>query len=115
MRSVTITTVRRLSLEHSAEEQKWIIKDIIPSEFDYHLDIYRGLSGCPYLRLIHDTVPNQSLFIFKYCTGTLLDLRHRDLPNALTKRILKDTLRGLAALHDRDVVHNGNTMSSALL
>ena len=109
-RSVNFTTVRLLNLERSAEEQKWIVKDINPSNFDYLLDIYRGLSGCPYLRLVHDTVPSQSTFIFKYCTGTLLDLGHRDLTIALTKRILNDTLRGLAALHDRDVVHNGNSM-----
>ena len=113
MPSVALNTVQWLNLELSAKERKWIIKDIIPSDFDYLLDIYRGLSGCPYLRLIHDTVPDQSLFVFRYCTGTLLDLGHRDLPIALTKQILKDTLRGLAALHDRDVVHNGNWVSSA--
>lgn len=30
-----------------------------------------------------------------------------DLPIALTKRILKDTLRGLAGLHDHNIVHTG--------
>ena len=69
--------------------------------------MYHGLRDCHYLRLPYDKVPEQSLFIYEYCTGHLLSLAQKWLPIALTKRILKDALRGLAALHDHDIIHNG--------
>ena len=56
--------------------------------------------------MLHDTVPEPSLIIFKYFTGSLLTLVQQDLPISLTKRVLKDALQGLAALHDRNIVHN---------
>jgi serine/threonine protein kinase len=69
--------------------------------------MYRKLRGCPYLRLPQDTVPEQSIFVYKYFSDDLLSLVQKDLPIALTKRILKDTLRGLAALHDQNIIHTG--------
>ena len=52
-------------------------------------------------------MPDQSLFIFEYRTGHLFTLAQKDLPIALTKRKLKDTLHGLAVLHDHDIIHTG--------
>lgn len=69
--------------------------------------MYRGLHGSPHLRLLQDTVPEQSMFVYRYFTDDLLSLARKDLPINLTKRILKDTLRGLAALHDQNIVHTG--------
>jgi hypothetical protein len=69
--------------------------------------MYRGLYNCPHLRLLQDTVPEQSVFVYKYFTDDLLSMAQMDLPIAFTKRILKDALRGLAALHDQNIVHTG--------
>jgi serine/threonine protein kinase len=69
--------------------------------------MYRELRSCPYLRLSHDTVPELSMFVYKYFTDDLLSLVQKDLPITHTKRVLKDTLRGLAALHDQNIVHSG--------
>lgn len=92
----------------------FIVKDVHQCNFEYLLAIYRRVGSCPYIRLLHDTVLEQSMFVYKYFTGHLLSLAKKDLPIALTKRILKDTLRGLAALHDQNIVHNG-TSSEPLL
>ncbi|KAA6413751.1 MAG: serine threonine kinase [Lasallia pustulata] len=46
------------------------------------------------------------MFVFQYFTDHLLSLAQMDIPTALTKQILKDTLRGLAVLHDQNIVHN---------
>lgn len=61
------------------------------------------------MRGLEDTVPDQSIFVFKYLDENLLGLAQKNLPTATTKKILKDTLRGLAVMHDKDIVHNGNT------
>jgi hypothetical protein len=47
------------------------------------------------------------MFVYKYFTDDLLSLARMDLPIAHTKRILKDTLRGLATLHDQNIIHTG--------
>ena len=60
------------------------------------------------MRGLVDTAPNHSIFVFKYLKENLLGLVQKNLPIAITKRILKDALRGLVALHDKDIVHNGN-------
>lgn len=47
------------------------------------------------------------MFVFEYFADHLLHLAQLELPPAIMKRILKDALRGLAELHDQDVVHTG--------
>lgn len=47
------------------------------------------------------------MFVYEYFTDDLLSLAQKDLPLTVTKRILKDTLRGLAAMHDQNIVHTG--------
>ncbi|TAQ88176.1 hypothetical protein B7494_g3490 [Chlorociboria aeruginascens] len=89
----------------TAGNQKFILKNVPRSNFEYLQDMYRDLCSCPYLRLSQDTVPGQSIFVYQYFSDHLLSLVQKNLPIALTKRILKDTLRGLAALHDKNIVH----------
>lgn len=67
--------------------------------------MYHGLRNCTYIRLAQDTIPERSIFFYKYFSDDLLGLTREDLPIALTKKILKDTLRGLAELHDQKKKH----------
>ncbi|KAK5133296.1 hypothetical protein LTR08_008030 [Meristemomyces frigidus] len=46
------------------------------------------------------------MFVFDHLDESLLGFAKRELPLALTKRILKCALQGLAALHEQDLVHN---------
>lgn len=66
-------------------------------------------SDCDYVRGLEDTAPDQSIFVSRYLNGNFLGLVQKGLPMSTTKRILKDALRGLAAMHDKDIVHNGKT------
>ena len=84
------------------------MKEIPRNTYEFRLEIYRRLGSCPYVRGLEDTAPDQSIFVFKYLEENLLGLVQKNLPIAITKRTLKDALRGLAALHDKDIVHNGN-------
>ena len=47
------------------------------------------------------------MFVYRYFADHLLSFARQDLPSLLSKRILRDTLRGLAALHKRNIVHTG--------
>lgn len=86
--------------------QKFVIKNVL-ADFGYYLDMQRGLGSSPYLRLLQDTIPGRSMFVYKYLKDHLLDLAQKDLPLLLTKRILKDALRGVAELHHQNIVHTG--------
>jgi len=67
----------------------------------------RALGSSRYLRLLQDTIPDRSMFVYEYLKDHLLSLAQKDLPLLLTKRILKDALRGLAELHHQNIVHTG--------
>lgn len=86
----------------------FILKDIVEDQFKYYHDMYNALSS-PYVRSLEDTVSKQSIFIYKYLNGHLLELAQKNLALQETKRVLKDALRGLAALHDQDIVHTGKS------
>ncbi|KAH9224723.1 kinase-like domain-containing protein [Leptodontidium sp. 2 PMI_412] len=45
------------------------------------------------------------MFVYRYFADHLPSFAQKELPIRLTKRILKDSLRGLAALHDQNIVH----------
>lgn len=61
----------------------------------------------PHLRLMRDAIPGQSIIIYDYATDHLLSLTQKEIPLLARKRILRDSLRGLAELHDRNIVHAG--------
>lgn len=95
-----------------AESQKFVLKPVSQDNFEYFQDIYRRLDGFPNVRLLHDTIPDHLTFVFKYAREDLLSETQKGLPLAATKNILKDTLGGLAVLHDQHIIHAG--MSSDL-
>lgn len=93
---------------HSAEDQKFVLKNVSRTSFIDYQEIYRSLHDCPNLRVSCDTIPDQSTFVYKYFSDHLLRLAQEKPPLPVLKRILKDALRGLATLHEKDIVHTGN-------
>ena len=50
------------------------------------------------------------MYAYPFLTDDFLSLAAKtELPLVTTKRILKDALRGIAALHEQNIVHNGTT------
>ena len=86
--------------------QKFVAKNVL-ADFKYYQDMQRALGTSRYLRLLQDTIPDRSMFVYEYLKDHLLSLAQKDLPLLLTKRILKDALRGLAELHHQNIVHTG--------
>lgn len=93
----------------SAGNQRFVLKYVDQEAFRELQTLNNRLRGnSKHIRLIQDIVPNESMFVFQYFTGHLLRLVQKDLPLPVIKRILKDSLRGIAELHDQDIVHTGD-------
>ena len=97
----------KTSSSAEATKAKYVVKTMSSSGFSTYRDIYRDLGDCPYVRVACDNIPSRSSFVYHYFSDDLLSLARQDLPLSLVKRIIKDSLRGLAALHDRRIVHTG--------
>ncbi|KAK4201395.1 kinase-like domain-containing protein [Triangularia verruculosa] len=90
------------------EHEKYVAKNIYHAEFEYQLDLQRPLADCHHLRTVVDTVPDHLLFLYPYLAADLLELaRKESLSDAARKRILRDSLAGLAGLHDQNILHSG--------
>lgn len=96
----------------SAGNDKFVLKEVPHGSFSYYQKLYKRLSGCNHLRIACDSVPDHAIFVYKYLSDHLLSfaLGNPELPTI--KRILKDTLRGIAAMHDQDIVHTGTLYSA---
>lgn len=90
----------------SAEGKNFIIKNMIPGEFEYQLNLQKSLPS-PNVRTVIDTVQQLELFIFPFLAGDLLRLSQKNLSYETRRDILRSALHGLADLHDRDILHNG--------
>jgi serine/threonine protein kinase len=82
-----------------------MLKSIPADGFSYFQGLYSEVRSSPYLRVSVDSIPDQSMFAYKYFKDHLLSFTQNDAPLSITKRILRDALRGIAALHDKDIVH----------
>ncbi|KAH7381557.1 kinase-like domain-containing protein [Pyrenochaeta sp. MPI-SDFR-AT-0127] len=90
----------------TADDKKFILKYVHEVNFKDLQGMNDKLRGnSDHIRLVHDTIPDKSMFVFPYFTDHLLRLVQKDLPLSVTKRILKDALRGISELHDKDIIH----------
>lgn len=118
LRRIYLATQVNLSRPHinlpadcflSASNQKFILEYVHEINVNDLQDINNRLrSSANHVRLINDTIPKNSMFVFQYFADHLLRLVQKDLPLALTTQILKDALCGIAELHDQKFVHTGN-------
>lgn len=81
---------------------------MIPREFECQLNLQRFLSSCPNVRTVVDAVQELELFIFPFLAGDLLRLSQKNLSEGMRRNVLRSALRGLADMHDKNILHNGN-------
>lgn len=99
-----------------AQNQDYVVKNCSDKEyFDYQIDLQKRVAASPNVRTVIDTVRQPELLIFPYLASDLLQFRAR--PGVATqqrKDILKQALRGLADLHEQDILHNGKYLQGGL-
>lgn len=95
----------RVWLATSGHNQ-FILKDIPELIFDhFNEEIRPNLRDSPFIRLPVDTIPDERIFVFRYLKEDLLSLVRKQISMHVTKKILKDSLRGLNELHSQDIIH----------
>ncbi|TQN68173.1 Serine/threonine-protein kinase MST20 [Colletotrichum shisoi] len=85
--------------------QDFIVKDILPDDFEYQQRLQNSVASSPNVRTAIDHAAEQHLFIYPYLSHTLLQLSQRNPRQDTKKRILKAALMGLADLHDKRILH----------
>ena len=90
-----------------AEGRDFVIKNMIPGEYEYQQDLQKPLSSCPNLRTVIDGLIDAELFIYPFLQTDFLQFTQKNLTNATRKSILESALNGLAAMHDRNIIHTG--------
>ncbi|KAI1081026.1 kinase-like protein [Whalleya microplaca] len=88
-----------------ANEKRFVLKSLFENEYNYALPLQLRFNDSPYLRALRDTVPDQKMFVNEYMTDHLLNFAFKDLTLLVQKRVLRDTLRGLATLHNQNIAH----------
>ncbi|KAJ2974357.1 hypothetical protein NUW58_g8683 [Xylaria curta] len=88
-----------------ADKKMFVLKSLFEKDYNYSLPLQLRFNQSPYLRALRDTVPEQNMFVNEYLTDHLLNFAFKDVPLATHKRILRDTLRGLATLHSQNIAH----------
>ncbi|EER25435.1 Protein kinase domain containing protein [Coccidioides posadasii C735 delta SOWgp] len=97
--------IGRVWLATSGQDQV-ILKDIPTNIFSNFNEIIRPkLRESPYIRLPLDTIVDQRIFVYKYLTDDFLSLIRKQIAMRERKKVLKACLRGIAELHEQDVVH----------
>ena len=96
---------------HSSKGTKPVILKEIAQDYGIRTNIYSRAGSCPHVRSLLDTAPDRNIFVFEYLNENLLHLARKELSAPVAKHILKSALLGLAALHEQDIVHNGDTKS----
>ena len=67
--------------------------------------MFDDLRGLPHVRVSEDTIPEHSMFAYRHFREHLLSFFQKGASLPITKRILRDALRGIAALHNKGIVH----------
>ncbi|KAI8626168.1 kinase-like domain-containing protein [Xylariaceae sp. FL1651] len=88
-----------------ADEKMFVLKSLFEKDYNYSLPLQLRFNRSPYLRALRDTVPEQKMFVNEYLTDHLLNFAFKDISLATQKRVLRDTLRGLATLHSQNIAH----------
>src|SRR6266566_249764 len=63
----------------SDKGENFIVKNMIPGEFEYQQDLQKPLASCPNLRTVIDIIPDFELFVYHFLAVDLLQISQRPL------------------------------------
>ncbi|KPI44380.1 MAP kinase kinase kinase mkh1 [Cyphellophora attinorum] len=87
------------------EGKNFILKDILPGDFDDITQLQKLVEHSPHVRTAVDSIPARQIFVFPYLKHVLHHVRTIALDQPARKAIIRDALTGLADLHDQNILH----------
>ncbi|KAK4156769.1 hypothetical protein C8A00DRAFT_40785 [Chaetomidium leptoderma] len=87
------------------EGKQYVLKDILPGDFQYILELQKLVEGSAHVRTLVDNIPDRHMFIYPFLDTNLQLVRTVAIAPSVKKNILRDALAGLADLHDKSVYH----------
>ncbi|KAI1149052.1 kinase-like domain-containing protein [Nemania diffusa] len=87
------------------EEKQFILKDIIPGDFDYIISLQKHVEHSSHIRTVVDSIPERHILVYPYLEKGLLHVDTAALSSVAKKVIIRDALAGLADLHDKHIIH----------
>jgi hypothetical protein len=72
----------------SAEGQSFIVKNMIPGEYEYQQELQKSVASCPNLRTVVDGVPDPEFFIYPFLETNFLQFSQKSLSIATKKGML---------------------------
>lgn len=97
----------QLSPNFRHEGKQFVLKDIIPGDFDYVIELQKHVEDSPHVRTSVDSIPERHILVFPHRETGLLHVDTATLSSVAKKTIIRDSLAGLADLHDKRIFHTG--------
>ncbi|KAH6623288.1 kinase-like domain-containing protein [Chaetomium tenue] len=85
--------------------KQFVLKDIIPGDFDYVISLQKHVEHSPHVRTSVDSIPERHILVFPYLEKGLIHLDLTTLSSVAKKAVIRDALAGLADLHDKHIIH----------
>ncbi|KAL2167195.1 hypothetical protein VTG60DRAFT_1607 [Thermothelomyces hinnuleus] len=89
----------------SHEGKQYVLKDILPGDFQYILDLQKLVDGSAHVRTLVDSIPDRHMFVYPFLDTNLQLVNTAAIPPSVKKDILRDALAGLADLHEKGTYH----------
>ena len=93
----------------SRENRQYVLKDILPGDFQYMLDLQKLVDNSAHVRTIVDSIPDRHIFVYPFLDVNLQLVNIAAILPSVRKNILRDALAGLADLHDKGIYHTGSS------
>ncbi|KAK3997781.1 L-Aspartase-like protein [Cladorrhinum sp. PSN332] len=93
----------------SHEGKQYVLKDILPGDFQYILELQKLVDGSAHVRTLVDSIPDRHMFVYPFLDTNLQLVKTTAIASSTKKNILRDALAGLAGLHDKGVYHTGRS------
>lgn len=83
------------------------MKNTNKGQFEYQTKLEKLVASSPNVRTVVDTNRENEIFIYPFLAEDLLQFSQKKMASETRKDVLRSALRGLADLHERDILHSG--------
>ncbi|KAI0540705.1 kinase-like domain-containing protein [Xylaria digitata] len=87
----------------SSQGKPYLLKNPVPYAFEDYKNWWSLLTPVPHVRPLDDSITSLKILVYPLLDGHLLDFAKKNLSPITRRNIIRDTLQGLAEMHDRGI------------